>query len=270
MKNLFLIALLTIISAVSHSAQNPVDEWELINLDKEWSAAIVRGDREALDRIIAEDFTARGGTESKADSIERNLKSVKEDKADVNLKITVTPFDYAVRFKSDQLAVMTHSNAVKGEYKGKAFADYSKSLHVWVKRGGRWQVTAAESSDFTAEQTLMQIEREWGEAYKNKDKAWFERAFTDEFSSISSTGKMRNKTEEITEMMGNSDTITSEELSDTKVRVYGDTAVVTARLHSVGKDKDGSFDRNYYFTDTFVKRDGRWQVIATQSSLVKP
>lgn len=270
MKNLFLIALLTIVSAVSHSAQNPVDERELINLDKEWSAAIERGDRDALNRIYADDFTARGGMENKAQAIERNLKSVKEDKADVNLKITVTPFDYAVKFKSDQLAVMTHNTAYKGEYKGRAFADYGKSLHVWVKRNGRWQVVAAESSDFTVEQTLMQTEREWGEAYKNKDKAWFERAFTDEFTSIGSSGKMLNKTEEIAEIMSDSDTITSEELSDTKVRVYGDTAVITGRLHSVGKDKDGNFDRNYSFTDTFVKRDGRWQVIASQLSLVKP
>ncbi len=81
---------------------------------------------------------------------------------------------------------------------------------------------------------------------------------------------MFNKTEDIADTLSNADTVTSPELSDMKVRVYGDTAVVTGRLHRVGKDKNGSFDRNYMFTDIFIRRDGRWQIIATQATFVAP
>jgi ketosteroid isomerase-like protein len=81
---------------------------------------------------------------------------------------------------------------------------------------------------------------------------------------------MFNKTEDIADALSNTDTITSDELSDMKVRVFGNTAIVIGRLHLVGKDKDGSFDRNMIFTDTFVKRDGRWQVVSTQATLAAP
>ena len=54
-----------------------------------------------------------------------------------------------------------------------------------------------------------------------------------------------------------------------KVHVYGDTAVVTG-LNTIkstlnGKDTSGA----YRFTDVFVKRDSRWQVVATQASSVQ-
>ena len=81
---------------------------------------------------------------------------------------------------------------------------------------------------------------------------------------------MFNKTEDIADTLSNTNTVTSAELSDVKVRVYGDTAVVTGRLHRVGKDKKGSFDRNFMFTDTFIRRDDRWQIIATQATFIAP
>lgn len=269
MKKLFAITLLTIVSIVSAFAQNSADEQELIKLDKEWSAAIERGDRDALNRFIADDFTGRGGMENKAQYLERIMK----DNADavVNLKnFASASSNYSVKFKSSEMAVMTHFYEEKGEYKGKSYTDQHRSFHVWMKRGGRWQVVASESAPLTDEQMLRRIEREWEDANKNKDKAWFERTFTDEYTAINAVGKMFTKTEDIADTLSNTDTITSAELSDMRVRVYGDTAVVTGRLHRVGKDKNGNFDRNYIFTDTFVKRDGRWQVIATQATFVAP
>ena len=271
MKKLLTTILATIILTSLALAQGGKDEQELIKLDKDWSAAIERGDRDALNRLIADDFTADGGTENKTQYIERTLKNAKADVASGDLKnYAVTPSAYSVKFKGGEMAVMTHVNKETGSYKGQSFTDYRKSLHVWMKRGGRWQVVASEGAPFTEEEVLLQLENDWGMAARNKDKAWFERTFAEEYTSIGSSGKMRNKTEDIAEIMSSSDTLTTDEASDMKARVYGDAAVVTGRLHMVGKDKDGSFDRNYYWTDTFVKRDGRWQVVASQSTLVKP
>jgi len=270
-KKLLTTFLATIIFTALAFAQSGKDEQELIKLDKDWSAAIERGDRDTLNRIIAEDYTSGGATENKTVYIERTLKNAKETAADADLKnYVVAPSTYSVKFKGNDTAVMTHINTETGVYKGQPFVDYRNSLHVWMKRGGRWQVVASEGAPFTAEQALLQLENDWGAAARSKDKLWFERTFADEYTSIGSNGKMRNKTEDIAEMMSNSDTLTTDEVSDMRARVYGDMAVVTGRLHQVGKDKDGSFDRNYSWTDTWVKRDGRWQVVASQSTLVKP
>src|SRR5215204_3160419 len=269
MKKIFAVTLLTILSMVGVYAQNSADEQELIKLDKEWSAAMNRGDRDTLNRIVADDFTTRNGNFNKAQYIEQAMKDKADD--DINLKnATAEPFNYAVKFKGAEMAVMTHFTIGKGEYKGKSFTNYNRSFHVWMKRGGRWQVVATESSPVPDGQVLRQIEREWGVAVKSKDKAWFERSLAGEYTAIGSSGKMRNKAEDIAEMLSNTDAISTNELSGMKVQVNGDTATVIGRLHLVGKDKNGSFDRNYIFTDTFVRRDGRWQVISTQSTLVAP
>jgi ketosteroid isomerase-like protein len=54
------------------------------------------------------------------------------------------------------------------------------------------------------------------------------------------------------------------------VRMEGNTAVVVGVNHVKGRDDKGvAFDRNFRFTDIFVKRDGRWQVLATQGTVVQ-
>lgn len=268
-KKLMTTFLATIIFTALAFAQNSKDEQELIKLDKDWSAAIERSDRDALNRIIADDYTDRGGTANKAQYTERIFKEAADNA--VNLKnFTSVPSNYSVKFKGDGTAVMTHTIIEKGEYKGTPFTDYRTSLHVWMRRNGRWQVVASEGAPFTDEQVLRQMEREWGDAAKNRDRAWFERAFANEFISITSRGKVHNKAEEIADALSDAYTITSDELSDLMVWVQGDAAMVVGRLHIVGKDKNGNFDRNYRFTDTFIKRDGRWQVLSSQSTLVTP
>lgn len=119
-------------------AQGSKNEQELIKLDKDWSAAIERGDRDALNRIIADDFTSGGETENKTVYIERTLKNAKETAADAELKnYVVAPSAYSVKFKGNNTAVMTHVSKETGVYKGQFFTDYRNSLHVWMKRSGR-------------------------------------------------------------------------------------------------------------------------------------
>lgn len=60
------------------------------------------------------------------------------------------------------------------------------------------------------------------------------------------------------------------ELSDVNVHIEGDVAVVTGVNHLRGKNADGkAVDRRVRFTDMFIKRDGRWQVWATQGTTVQ-
>lgn len=54
------------------------------------------------------------------------------------------------------------------------------------------------------------------------------------------------------------------------VRVWGDTAVVTARLWVKGKSKDAEFDRRLWFSDTYVRTPGGWRYAFGQASLKLP
>jgi ketosteroid isomerase-like protein len=62
--------------------------------------------------------------------------------------------------------------------------------------------------------------------------------------------------------------IQSEELGDIKVHVYGNTAVATATNTMKWTCKGQDLSGKYRFTDTWVKRSGKWQVVASQYTRV--
>jgi ketosteroid isomerase-like protein len=52
-----------------------------------------------------------------------------------------------------------------------------------------------------------------------------------------------------------------------KVRVWGDTAVVTAKLWLKGNDGERDFDYQVWFSDTYVRIDGEWRYAFGQASI---
>jgi ketosteroid isomerase-like protein len=52
------------------------------------------------------------------------------------------------------------------------------------------------------------------------------------------------------------------EMSDFKVRMHGNTAVVTGVYHEKGVDKDGAYDYHDRFTDVWIKSSGKWLLVA--------
>ena len=114
----------------------------------------------------------------------------------------------------------------------------------------------------SAEQEIIRLERDWSEACKTRNKAFLEQLFASEFLLTDYDGATYTKDQEIARTMTADLSRTMFELSDVKVRVYGAVAVVTG-LNTV--TKDGKSER-YRVTDAFVKRNGRWQIVATQST----
>lgn len=64
--------------------------------------------------------------------------------------------------------------------------------------------------------------------------------------------------------------VTAFKFSDMKVHVYGDVAVVTGQntIKGTWEDIPRNISGPYRFTDVFVKRAGRWQCVASQSSRI--
>nr|MBA3766029.1 nuclear transport factor 2 family protein [Acidobacteriota bacterium] len=55
-----------------------------------------------------------------------------------------------------------------------------------------------------------------------------------------------------------------------KVRVYGETAVVTGRATVKGKYKGMDISGQYRYTHVFVKQRGHWLVVTAQQTRVLP
>jgi ketosteroid isomerase-like protein len=117
--------------------------------------------------------------------------------------------------------------------------------------------------------TLIQTEREIGQANFDCDYKYFARVEADEFIFTDPNGEVTTKKDDLAGEKDCHKFGGTYDLDETQVHVYGNTAVVTARVTIAGKNKAGNaFVHHSRFTDVFVWRDRRWQIVAGHSSKI--
>jgi ketosteroid isomerase-like protein len=126
----------------------------------------------------------------------------------------------------------------------------------------------AQAQTGSVEQELITLEHGWAEAGVKKDSAFFDRILADEFTGTDPEGNVATKAQYLAEMKSGEYVLASFVQDDVKVRTYGDAAVVTGRATVKGQYKGEEASGQYQWTDTFIKRDGRWQCVATHSSRI--
>src|SRR6266487_4645978 len=114
------------------------------------------------------------------------------------------------------------------------------------------------------EEDLLKLEKEFAQAIVKNDPEAIGRFVTDDWIIINADGGIIDK-ERFLEVI-KSGTLTHEmmESDDIRVRVYGDSAVVSALTRSKGKFMGQEFTTHERSTDVFVRRDGRWRCVLTQ------
>jgi ketosteroid isomerase-like protein len=100
-----------------------------------------------------------------------------------------------------------------------------------------------------------------------KDRATMERYYAEDYMYVHSNGTVLNKTQEIAESMSPDQAWTAHKSDDLKVRVYGTVAIVTGLSTLTGSSKSYVPGPRRY-TEVWVKRNGRWQMVGGQSTLV--
>ncbi len=113
----------------------------------------------------------------------------------------------------------------------------------------------------------MQMERDWTEAALKKDVATLDKILADDWVGQGITGSA-TKAQALADLKSGDSKQDSVTLGEMKVRVFGNTAVVTGsddeKTSYKGKDTSG----HYTWTDVFVKLQGRWQAVASQGTLM--
>lgn len=118
------------------------------------------------------------------------------------------------------------------------------------------------------EQTLQELEHEWADAVKRQDAKTIDRIQADDFEFIGPTGEVWTKARALDFIQGGNLEITSFELSEFKVRLFGDTAVVSFRVDWNGFSGGADISGPQRMTDVFVNRDGRWQCVTSQTTRI--
>lgn len=272
MKCIFLILALTFTFAGNAFGEcGEADKKALEAFDRAWGEAGTKGDRNALMTIYADDYAGLPGMQNKTQTIEAAMKAAERDRANPNMADKISHDNYMITCTPNS-AVITHRNIVttKNGAGGKEETFWTRSVHFLEKRAGKWQVVGNAGNSLDESAMLGYMELDWNTADRNKDMSWFEKNFAADYSSVSSrTAKIATKSEDLAEMKTDKSVTEWNDLSNMNIRIDGNTAVVTGVVHSKGRDdKNQPFDRRVSFTDTFIKRDGRWQVWATQGTRI--
>ena len=142
MKRILAITLLFSAVALVVSAQAkdvPADlQQTLISLDKEWGNS--GADATKLDKIIGDNLIAvstKGEAQDKKQLVADNVAT----SAGV-MNASYMADEYKFEMLSPDVVVMTHRGTTKGMKDGKEVTESHRSLHVFQKKDGRWQVVA--------------------------------------------------------------------------------------------------------------------------------
>jgi ketosteroid isomerase-like protein len=124
-----------------------------------------------------------------------------------------------------------------------------------------WAQSAGE-----IEKELVRLQNEWAAARVARDVDFLERLYAREFRITAMNGTIVERDDDIARFASGAlkpESIIDEDL---KVSVYGDVAVVTGRENMRGPYQGRSIELSVLFTNVFVRRDGRWQLVTHHST----
>ena len=113
---------------------------------------------------------------------------------------------------------------------------------------------------------IKKMEKDRAAAVVKADVATLEGLTSDDYILINANGQVSNKAETMNNIKTGVIKLTSNEVSDMTVRVYGDTAVVTGKSTAKGTISGIALKGPVMFTRVYVKKNGKWQSVAFQQT----
>jgi ketosteroid isomerase-like protein len=114
------------------------------------------------------------------------------------------------------------------------------------------------------------LDTEYQEAVKNNDVAVMDRILADDFVLVTGNGTVYTKADLLREASEKTVIYERQEDCQQTVRIWGNTAVVTALLWAKGTDRGEPSDYQVWFSDTYVRTETGWRYVFGQSSLRLP
>lgn len=277
MKKLIFAQLLIVASAFIAVAQTN-DKDLLLKFIGDYDQAYMKNDIRFIERNIAEDyiFVFHGehydGAKLLAEIREEIAKPVKlvRDLRSKNETLRVSG-NFAVA-----TGLIEWKETPKENPRNESDSGQERYTLVWERRGKSWLLLSEHISSVRRDRKAMEAEimkasAEYTDMISRRDVASIERVLSDEYFLTTETGKVRNKAQELDRQKNNPYKIESLTVSEQKVRVYsGNFAVETGKVNYKGADKDGKPSQGVErYTTTWIRRDGRWQIVADHLSDVK-
>jgi ketosteroid isomerase-like protein len=131
------------------------------------------------------------------------------------------------------------------------------------------QATAQRVKDDSQETKLLVMEHLWNEAQVNRDARALDGMIGAAFVNTEYDGEVSDKAKFLADIKDPLFNLSSLTIQDLKVSMYADSAVVVGIYHTKGTYQGKPYEHFGRFTDTWVFTEGRWQCVASHTSLLK-
>jgi ketosteroid isomerase-like protein len=125
-------------------------------------------------------------------------------------------------------------------------------------------LAAQEKSDAA---TIRALEMKWTESYKQHSIDMLSSLLAEDFVITVEDGSTFSKAGYISHTADSSVKVEVAEQSDLKVRIHGDTAIVTGAYYERGESNGKRYEYHDRLTDVWMKIHGKWQVVASHYSV---
>ena len=126
-----------------------------------------------------------------------------------------------------------------------------------------------DSTDDTTIREVVNMERQAREASLHRDADFSARTLADDYVAITPLGQVTTKQDTLSARKSGQLRYDTIDVTDMVVRVYGDTAVVTARADVKGHQLGEDFSGPYRYTRVWVRRSGHWQAVSYQATVTQ-
>ena len=114
------------------------------------------------------------------------------------------------------------------------------------------------------------LDTEYQAAVKNNNAETMDRILADDFVLVTGKGRTLTKTDLLKEARSGNMVYEHQEDTNQTVRIWGDTAVVTALLWAKGTNQGKPFEYKLWFSDTYVRTPKGWRYVFAQASIPLP
>jgi ketosteroid isomerase-like protein len=126
---------------------------------------------------------------------------------------------------------------------------------------------AAPASPSAAERYIRDSERQWAESVATGDSSVVARILADDFVGVDPKGRQYTKAQMVADTRTSPQYFASNHLNDVRVRFYGSMAVAQGSESWVRRKGDPLHGR-FVWTDTWLMRNGKWQIVAAEDLTV--
>jgi ketosteroid isomerase-like protein len=131
------------------------------------------------------------------------------------------------------------------------------------------QVAGQKAKDDSQQHKLLVMEHLWNEAQVNRDARALDSMIGTSFVNTEYDGEVSDKAKFLADIRDPQFNLSTLTIQDLKVSMYADSAVVVGVYRTKGSYQGKAYEHVGRFTDTWVYTEGRWQCVASHTSLLK-